>query len=144
MAGQFIDMLKNEFKLNETDSSLLGKTMRQLNRADRRYYYGHIKPREKSFKDLLQHCYRSLDPVGKKQWLDTVVQSMLDRGGEPDISDALVMKVIGHLTVYNTMRTKCEQEGIRINPLVNFGGMSAVITLVVIITAIIILYILNR
>jgi len=97
LAGQFIDLLKNEFKLNETDSSLLGKTKRQQNRADRRYYYKNIKPREKSFQDLLQHCYRLLDPAGKQQWMDTVVQSMLDRGGDPDISDALVMKVIGHL-----------------------------------------------
>lgn len=143
MAKVFIDLLKYSFDLNETEINMLKKTLRQLKRVDRRYYYQHLKPREASFRKLLFDHYQTLDPAAQKRWLDTVVQSMLDKKGEPDISDTMVMKIIGQLTVYNNMRVRAEEEGIKLNNLVNFGGMGSVIMLVGIITALI-LYILAK
>lgn len=137
MADYFVQIIKNRFNLNQEDSDILNKTTRQLQRNERRHYFQHIKPEEKKFKNYLKNIYESLDPELQQQWLDNVTKSMLHRGGEPDISDALVMNIIGRLTVYNHMRVKAENEGARINKLSNFGGMSALIILVIVITALV-------
>ncbi|SFR06509.1 hypothetical protein [Desulfoscipio geothermicus] len=143
MANTFIQMLKNEFNLSELETRILQMTTRQLQRTDRRYYFQHIKPREKNFKIYLRGVYDSLDPVLQKQWLDNVVQNMLSRGGEPDIADSLVMDIIGRLAVYNHMRIRAEEEGVKINRLANFGGMGALIMLVGAVTAFV-MYLLAR
>lgn len=143
MANIFIQMLKNEFNLSELETKILQMATRQLQRTDRRYYFQHIKPREKNFKIYLQSVYNSLDPVLQKQWLDNVVQNMLNRGGEPGIADSLVMGIIGRLTVYNHMRIRAEEEGVKINRLANFGGMGALIMLVGAVTALV-MYLLAR
>ncbi|AGL01458.1 hypothetical protein [Desulfoscipio gibsoniae] len=143
MGTLFIGILQNEFNLTREDTQLLQKTMRELNRAERRYYYQHLKTQEKKFVHYLKDYYQSLGPDGQKRWLDTVVQSMLDRGGDPDISDALMMKVIGHLTVYNHLRAKSESDGVKLKMLVNFGGLGTVIMLVGAITALV-LYLMAR
>jgi len=65
------------------------------------------------------------------------VQSMLDRGGEPDLTDNLLMGIVGRIPVYNRMRERCEKEGIRLKALTNFGGMGTVIMLAGIITALV-------
>ncbi|MBF7083300.1 hypothetical protein IT084_09965 [Desulfallas sp. Bu1-1] len=136
-------MLKDKFSLNEAEITLLTKTMRQLRRKDRRYYFKHLKPKEKAFKQYIKDYYASLDSDMQKQWVNIVAQSMLDQGGEPDLSDSIVMSVIGRLPVYNHMRQRAETEGIKLNALANFGGMGAVIMLVGAITALV-LYLLAR
>jgi hypothetical protein len=143
MGQLFIEILQNEFNLTDQDIRLLQKTTREQNRADRRYFYQHLKTREKKFIHHLQKHYQSLEPDGQKHWLDTVVQNMLERGGEPDIIDALVMKIIGPLTVYNQLRIKSEKDGVKLKGLVNFGGLGTVIMLVGAVTALV-LYLLAR
>ncbi len=143
MSTFFLEILRNEFKFSEQDEQLLQKTIRDQSRTDRRYYYQHLKAREEKFIQHLREHYQSLESDGQKQWLDIVVQSMLDRGGEPDICDALVMKIIGPLTIYNHLRVKSESEGVKLKMLVNFGGMGTVIMLVAVITALV-LYLMAR
>ncbi len=118
-------------------------TIRDQSRIERRYYYQRLKAREKKFIHHLHKHYQSLESDEQKQWLDIVVQSMLKRGGEPDISDSLVMKIIGPLRVYNQLRVKSENEGVKLNMLVNFGGMGTVIMLFGAITALV-LYLMAR
>lgn len=137
MAAIFIEILKKEFNLSAGEASLLKKTSRELKREDRRLYFGQLKRREKTFKDYLQRQYEALEPDERLQWVDAVVQSMLDRGGEPDLSDNLAMSIVGRIPVYNRMRERSEKEGIRLKALVNFGGVGTVIMLVGIITALV-------
>lgn len=137
MAAIFIEILKKEFNLSAGEASLLKKTSRELKREDRRLYFGQLKRREKTFKDYLQRQYEALEPDERRQWVDAVVQSMLDRGGEPDLSDNLAMSIVGRIPVYNRMRERSEKEGIRLKALVNFGGVGTVIMLVGIITALV-------
>ncbi len=143
LAAIFIEMLKKEFNLNEQETSLLGKTTRQMKREDRRLYFGHLKRREKAFKEYLLRNYMSLEPQQRKEWLEAVVQSMLERGGEPDLADNLVMGIVGRLPVYHRLRERSEKEGFKLKALVNFGGMGAVIMLVGAITALV-LYLTAR
>ncbi|KAF1084688.1 hypothetical protein SPSYN_02468 [Sporotomaculum syntrophicum] len=143
MAALFLEILQKEFDFTEEDTKLMSRTLRQQNRTDRRYYFQNIKVREKKFINSLKQHYQALGSDGQKQWLDALLQSMLDRGGEPDLSDALVMKIIGPLTVYNQLRLKSESEGVKLKLLVNFGGMGTVIMLVGAITALV-LYLLAR
>ncbi|WP_347491031.1 hypothetical protein [Desulfoscipio sp. XC116] len=143
MSTLFIKILQNEFNLSEQDTILLQKAMRDQNRTERRYYYRFLKTRERKFIHHLQEHYQSLENDGQKKWLDTVVQSMLDKGGDPDITDALVMKIIGPLTVYNRLRVKSENDGVKLKILVNFGGLGTVIMLVGAITALV-LYLMAR
>jgi len=143
LATLFIDLLQKNFGLSASDTGILGKTMRQLKRSERRYYFKQLKPREKHFKRFLHTTYASLDPSERRLWLDAVVQSMLDRGGEPDIADTLAMGVIGRLPAYNTMKERAEKEGIKLKALVNYGGISTVIMLVGAVTALL-LYLFAR
>lgn len=143
MGTLFIKILQNEFKLTEQDTILLQKTIRDQNRTERRYYYRFLKTREKKFIHHLQEHYQSLETDGQKKWLDTVVQSMLDNGGDPDITDALAMRIIGPLTVYNQLRIKSENDGVKLKMLVNFGGLGTIIMLVSAITALV-LYLMAR
>ncbi len=143
MAALFLEILQEEFNFTEQDTQLMSKTLRQQNRTDRRYYFQNIKVRERKFIHCLKQRYQALESDGHKQWLDALLQSMLDRGGEPDLSDALVMKIIGPLTVYNQLRLKSDSEGVKLKLLVNFGGMGTVIMLVGVITALV-LYLLAR
>lgn len=143
MAAIFLELLKNEYQLSEIEQGMLLKTVRQLKKEDRRYYFKHLKPREKAFQTHLRQYYTSLDEEMQKKWIEVVARSMLSRGGEPNIMDSLVMNAIGRLSVYTHMRLKAEQEGIKLNALTNFGGMGAVIMLVGVITALV-LYLLAR
>jgi len=133
----FIELLRHEFNLNENEIGLLGKTTRQLKKDGRRAYFGQLKHKEKAFKSFMKQQYYTMTPESQKLWLDSVVQSLLDRGGEPDLSDNLAMSIIGRIPVYNRMRERAEKEGLKLKPLSNFGGMSTVIMLVVVITAIV-------
>ena len=143
MATIFIELLKNEFELDQKETALLAKMTRQLKKKDRRLYFGHLKRREKDFRNFLQLRYNSLDSSNREEWLEAVVQSLLERGGEPDLSDTLVMGIVGRLPVYNRLRERSEKEGVKLKALVNFGGMSTVIMLVMVITALV-LYLMNR
>ncbi len=143
MAVVFIELLRKEFNLNEDEISLLSKTTRQLKRDERRAYFGQLKQKEQHFKDFMRRQFTAMPPESQKQWLESVVQSLLDRGGEPDLSDNLAMSVIGRIPVYNRMRERAEQEGLKLKPLANFGGISTVIILVGVITAIVLYFTSN-
>lgn len=143
MAIIFIELLREEFNLNEEEINLLSKTTRQLKKEDRRAYFGRLKLKEKHFKSFMQRQFDAMPPESQKLWLESAVQSLLDRGGEPDLSDNLAMSVIGRIPVYNRMRERAEQEGLKLKPLANFGGISTVIILVGVITAIVLYFTAN-
>ncbi|MDQ0287447.1 hypothetical protein J2Z49_002575 [Desulfofundulus luciae] len=143
MSREFAAAIGKHFRLNEQEVALLGKNIRQLSRLERRTYFEQLKPREREFKLFLKEKYALLDEGGRQKWMDTTVQSLLDKGGDPDLADSLVMDVIGRLQVYKSLRERAENEGIRLKALTNFGGLSMVLFLVVIITAIV-LYLAGR
>ncbi|MFZ5645539.1 MAG: hypothetical protein ACOY46_18400 [Bacillota bacterium] len=144
MAGKFIEILKREYDLEDMDINLLQMVIRNINGNDRKYFFRNLKPREKNFEKTLQSVYNSLDPDSRKQWLDAVVKSMLERGGEPDITDSIVMRIIGPVSVYNHMRLKAEKEGILLKALTGLGGMGALLVLVVAITAVLLFFIVDK
>lgn len=143
MSREFAAVIGKQFRLNEQEVALLGKNVRQLSRLERRTYFEKLKPREREFKLFLKEKYALLDEGGRQKWIDTTVQSLLDKGGDPDLADSLVMDVIGRLQVYRCLRERAENEGIRLKALTNFGGLSMVLFLVVLITAFI-LYLTGR
>ncbi|AEG15038.1 hypothetical protein G7K71_00500 [Desulfofundulus sp. TPOSR] len=143
MSREFAAVIGKQFRLNEQEVALLGKNIRQLSRLERRTYFEQLKPREREFKLFLKEKYALLDEGGRQKWMDTTVQSLLEKGGDPDLADSLVMDVIGRLQVYKSLRERAENEGIRLKALTNFGGLSMVLFLVVIITAIV-LYLAGR
>lgn len=143
MSGELIKLIKQKFELSERESLLMGKTMRLLTREERNYFFKYMKPKEKIYKTFLNEYYQSLDPEQKSKFIEITVESLLNKGGEPDISDSIAMGVAGRLPVYNRMRERAEIEGLKLKPLVNFGGMGTVIMLVGGITAII-LYLLAK
>ncbi|SFG44713.1 hypothetical protein SAMN05660649_01646 [Desulfotomaculum arcticum] len=143
MAEEFINLLKKKFDLNEAEINLMGKTMRRLTREDRKYFFKSMKPKEKIYKEYLSAYYQSLEPEQKTDFIEITVNSLLAKGGEPDIADSMAMGVAGRIPVYNRMREKAENEGLKLNLLANFGGIGTVIMLVGGITAII-LYLLAK
>ena len=143
MAKEIINILKKNFDLNEEETNLMSKNVRRLTRQDRKYFFKNMKPKEKIYKEFLKNYYQSLDPEQKSNFVEITVSSLLEKGGEPDLSDSIAMGVAGRIPVYNRMRERAEHEGLRLNLSINFGGMGTVIMLVGGITAII-LYLLAK
>ena len=143
MAAFFVQILEDKFSLTPQDTQLLLRTLRSQNRADRRYYYQKLKPRESEFIPFLRQYYHNLNEEEQNKWWQALLDNMLSLGGEADISDAMLMKILGPLNVYNKLREKAEKEGVKLKMLVNFGGMGAVIMLVGVVTGLV-LFLLNR
>jgi len=140
LSREITKILNKEFTLEPEELSLLGKTKRSLNREERRLYFQSLKPRERKFRVYLTGEYGLLNEEGRQNWLKLTVENMLAHGGEPDLADALVMDVIGRLTVFHHLRKISEEKGVRLNAMTNFGGLSMVLYLAVIITAVILYF----
>ncbi|MCL6643260.1 MAG: hypothetical protein K6T71_08095, partial [Candidatus Bipolaricaulota bacterium] len=99
-----------------------------------------LKPREKEFKNYLRI---KLAADEEWRWVEITGDSLLEKGGEPDLADSPVMDVVGRLKVYRYLREKAEREGIRLKPLANFGGLTMVLLTVMLLTALV-LFLRNR
>lgn len=140
MSREITEVLNKEFELKPVELSLLAKTKRSLNREERKQYFQLLKPRERMFKVFLTGEYGLLNEEGRQKWLQLTVENMLVHGGEPDLADALVMDVIGRLTVFHHLRKLSEERYVKLNAMTNFGGLSMVLYLVVIIAAIVLYF----
>jgi hypothetical protein len=140
LSREITEVLDKEFELKPEELALLAKTKRSLNRGERRLYFQALKPRERQFKVYLTGEYGLLNEEGRQRWLNLTVENMLAKGGEPDLADALVMDVIGRLAVFHHLRKLSEERAVKLNAMVNFGGISMVLYLVVIITAVVLYF----
>ncbi len=140
MSCQFADLIAGQFNLPPEERRLLLKTIRHLTRGERRIFFQRLKPREKEFKNYLRI---KLAADEEWRWVEITGDSILEKGGEPDLADSLVMDVVGRLKVYRYLREKAEREGIRLKPLANFGGLTMVLLTVMLLTALV-LFLRNR
>lgn len=138
MSREFAELLARRFSLPEGEKNILEKNVRQLSRLERRIYFERIKPREKEFKHFLKAEHSTLGGEGRQRWVNLTVQSLLEKGGDPDLVDSMVMDVLGRLEIYRALREKAEKEGRRLKALTNFGGLPMVLILFTIIAALII------
>lgn len=134
-------VLAGEFGLAPQEQAFLVKTRRSLDRLERRHYFQFLKPRERMFKACLARRYNLLPPEEQQKWLDLTLDSMLAKGGDPDLVDCLIMDIIGPLRVFHHLRRRSEERGIRLRAMTSFGGLSMVLYLVVIITALVLYFI---
>jgi len=137
MSSEFAGLIADQFYLLPEERELLLKTTRELNRRERKIFFQKIKPREKEIKNYLKF---RLSVQQDKKWLEITGQSLIEHGGEPDLADTLVMKAMGRLHIYQYMREKSENEGIRLKPLANFGGLGMAMFLFMVIAALIIYF----
>ncbi len=140
MSREFAALIAGQFGLLPAEKRLLLKTTRELNKGERKIFFQKIKPREKEFKNYLRLKLAAEDEA---RWVEITGRSLLEKGGEPDLADRLVMDVVGRLKVYRYVRVKSEEEGIRLKPLTNFGGLMMVLFLVMLVTALV-LYLTGR
>ncbi len=137
MSRETADLISEKFGLDQEARRLLVKNIRSLDRAERRYYFGRIKPMEREIRKFLAgYCSAGGEPAREQLERDTV-NSLLERRGDPDLADSMVMDVVGRIKIYQRLREKSESEGIRLSALTNFGGLSMVLFAVMIITAIV-------
>lgn len=137
MSREFAEKLYQRFNLSEDELAMLQKNIRQLNRRDRRYYFGQIKTKENDFKQYLREEANRLTDEEIKDWVLITSGNMLDRGGDPDLADCMVMDVLGRLKIYTALRERAETEGIKLNAMTNFGGLSMVLILLVILSGLV-------
>ncbi|MFZ5634618.1 MAG: hypothetical protein ACOY40_17460 [Bacillota bacterium] len=142
MSREIAALIVKEFGLDNETERLLVKNIRSLNRMERRFYFQNVKPREKEFKYFLAGHYTAGSDPAKERVVRDTVNSLLERRGDPDLVDSMVMDVVGRLKIYKNLRERSESEGIKLSALTNFGGLSMVLFAVVIITAIV-LYLRN-
>ncbi|HBV96769.1 MAG: hypothetical protein JL50_15685 [Peptococcaceae bacterium BICA1-7] len=123
--------------------SLLAKNIKKLDRVERKIFFQEIKPREKEIKQFIsQYCSGSEESC-REDVIRKTVDSLLEKKGDPDLVDSMVMDVVGRLNIYQSLRERSESEGIRLSAMTSFGGLSMVLFTVVIVTAIV-LYFINR
>jgi hypothetical protein len=136
VSREITELIAGKFNLDPEDRRLLVKNIRSLDRAERRHYFGRIKPMENEIKKFLAGYCSGGEAVREQLEIKTV-DSLLERRGDPDLVDSMVMDVVGRIRIYQKLREKSEREGIRLSALTNFGGLSMVLFAVVIITAIV-------
>ncbi|MCL6610666.1 MAG: hypothetical protein K6T66_03885 [Peptococcaceae bacterium] len=142
MSREVADLVAGKFGLEDEARRLLARNIRSLDRTERRYYFQRIKPMEKEIKKFLEGYCSGAGETVKEQVECYTLDSLLERRGDPDLVDGMVMDVVGRIKVYQKLRERSEREGIRLSALTNFGGLSMVLFAVVIITAIV-LYLRN-
>ncbi len=140
MSEELKEILADGCGLARHEAALLIKNIRELSREERRIFYQRIKPREKEFKLHLRDRFEAGDSQEKEMWINTTVESMMARRGDPDLMDAMFMDVIGRLELYRLVRERAENQGIKLTALANFGGLSMVLYAVVIVTAIVLYF----
>lgn len=137
MSREFAGLLADQFNLSPEERGLLEKTVRELGRKERKIYFQRIRPREGEFKRYLRLRLAVEDGAA---WVKTTGNSLLARGGEPDLADRLVMDVVGRLKVYRYLREKAEEEGVRLRPLASFGGLTMVLFLFMLIASLVLYF----
>ncbi|MCL6478272.1 MAG: hypothetical protein K6T65_07625 [Peptococcaceae bacterium] len=142
MSREVAAVIVEKFGLDKESERLLIKNIKNLDRMERRFYFRDIKPMEKKFKEYLSGYYAAGSDALKDKIVRDTVNSLLERRGDPDLVDSMVMDVVGRLKIYKILRERSESEGIKLSALTNFGGLSMVLFAVVIIAAIV-LYIRN-
>lgn len=135
-------MVTREFSLRDDGQRIMEKNIKFLDKSERVYYLQRIKPLEKEIKQFLSDYYSGGNVALKEQVVHDTVNSMLEKKGDPDLADSMMMDVIGRIKVYNQLRQRSEKEGLRLSALTNFGGLSMLLMTVVAVAAIV-LYILN-
>lgn len=136
MSREVADLVAGELGLEDEARRLLTRNIRSLDRAERRYYFQRIKPMEKEIKKFLAGYWSGAGDTAREQVERHTLDSLLERRGDPDLVDGMVMDVVGRIKIYKKLRERSEREGIRLSALTNFGGLSMVLFAVVIITAI--------
>lgn len=142
MSHEIASVLADKFDLEGDIRSLLVRNIRSLDRSERRAYFERVKAREEEFKQFLAEYYNDGGNESREKVVRATVDSLLERRGDPDLVDSMVMDVAGRIMIYKNLRERSEREGIKLSALTNFGGLSMVLFTMVIITAII-LYLKN-
>ncbi|KJS03832.1 MAG: hypothetical protein VR68_00495 [Peptococcaceae bacterium BRH_c4a] len=142
MSREMAEMVARELGLKGEAEKLLVRNIRSLERKERKCYFQQIKPQEDKIKELLKMYYSGGAESVRDSVVQVTVKSLLDKKGDPDLVDSLVMDVVGRIIIYKKLRENSESQGIKLNALTNFGGLSMVLFLVVFITAIV-LYLKN-
>jgi len=142
MSREMAELVARELGLKGEAEKLLVRNIRSLARKERKCYFQQIKPQEDKIKELLKMYYSGGSESVRESVVQVTVKSLLDKKGDPDLVDSLVMDVVGRINIYKKLRENSESQGIKLNALTNFGGLSMVLFLVVFITAIV-LYLKN-
>lgn len=142
MSREIAELVARELGLEGEAEKLLIRNIRSLGRKERKCYFQQIKPLENKIKELLKLYYSGGSESVRERVVQVTVKSLLDKKGDPDLVDSLVMDVVGRINIYKKLRENSESQGIKLSALTNFGGLSMVLFLVVFITAIV-LYIKN-
>ena len=142
MSHEMASVLAEKFSLEGDIESLLVRNIRSLDRSERRTYFQRIEAREREFKQFLAEYYNGGGSQSREKVVRETVNSLLERRGDPDLVDSMVLDVAGRIMIYKNLRERSEREGIKLSALTNFGGLSMVLFTLVIVTAII-LYIKN-
>lgn len=142
MSREIAELVVRELGLEGEAEKLLIRNIRSLGRKERKCYFQQIKPLENKIKELLKLYYSGGSESVRERVVQVTVKSLLDKKGDPDLVDSLVMDVVGRINIYKKLRENSESQGIKLSALTNFGGLSMVLFLVVFITAIV-LYLKN-
>lgn len=142
MSRKIALLVTMEFALRDEGQRIMEKNIKSLDKSERLYYFQRIKPIEKDIKNFLSGYYTGGNDMFKDQVVHDTVNSMLEKKGDPDLADSMIMDVIGRMKVYKRLRQRSENEGLKLSVLTNFGGLSMLLMTVVVVAAIV-LYILN-
>ena len=142
MSKPFAEILLERFDLTEHEEKLLLLNKNRLTRNERRIFFQNLRPRTKEW---IKQLKEEIDSDGGKrnEWADMTVDSLLAKGGEPDISDEIAMEIIGRFYIIHEVRKLAEKKGVVLKTLASLGGLGFVLIGVILLTAFILLFAAN-
>ncbi|HZK18454.1 MAG TPA: hypothetical protein VFD15_03990 [Clostridia bacterium] len=140
MSVQFAGLLVDKFNICEQEKKILLLNVRQLSRDERKILFQNIKPHTKDWVNRLKMEIESAGKDERDKWVNITVDSLLAKGGEPDISDELAMEILGRFYVIHELKKQAEKKGIMLKTLASVGGLGFILIIVVFVTSLILIF----
>jgi len=136
VVNDLITLIKDKgIPLNPDERAIISKPIRRLNRIERRAYYGQMVVKGELIKKVLNEILRD---DGEEQILDLTVDSIINKGGEINYLDQLVIDILGPIKVYKLVRERSEERGLVLKATSTTGGCMVLLISFIILIAIII------
>lgn len=134
-------ILSSKLNLNQDAIQLFTKSLRSLNRPERKLLYGELSTTLTQVESTLLAAWEQADDEERAKWLNVTVESIVTHGGDRDMLDKLATQLIGSLKVYNLVQKLSTERGILLKVSASQGGCTFILLAIILILGLVLAYI---
>ncbi len=120
-------MLKEEMGINGETLELVTKSLRSLNRQERRLLYGELRATLFRVETAVKEAWEQANEEERAKWLELTAESIVAKGGDRDFLDKLATQLIGSLKVYHRVQKLSDERGIMLKVSASQGGCTVIL-----------------